>query len=371
MTVGLGPTPAGPSPTGPSPAGAIPAGESGRSARPPVTARGRPTRWSRRRADVPRLVALRLALIIPMMLALSAGVFALAAASPFNPLAAYLGDRYERASADQKAAMAQQLGLDAPWWQAWWTWLSDAVTGDFGYSRIFNAPVTTVFADRLPWTMLLSGVALALAVVVALVAGAYAGLRPGSWADRVLSAVAVVIQAIPPFVAAMTAVALFAVTLLWLPAAGATSPGQDYTLGGVVRHLLLPASVLALTQVPWLLLAVRTSVAAAVESDAVRGATARGSSRRTIVVKHILPVSLAPMATIVAARLPELIVGAVLVEEVFGWPGLASAVVSSAKALDFPLLAALTLATTAVVLLGSLLADVFYLFADPRVSADV
>lgn len=336
-----------------------------------VPARRRPRRWRDRRTDLLRLVARRTAIAVPMLVALSAGVFLLAARSPFNPLAAYLGSRYQQASDAGKEAMGEHLGLGTPWWQAWWAWAGDAVRGDLGWSRVYSAPVTEVLGDRLPWTVLLSATGLVLAVVVALTLGTLAGLRPGSRLDRLCRAVAVVVQAVPPFVLALAAVTVFAVSLRWVPAAGATAPGQPYTVAGVATHLVLPAATLALTQLPWLLLAVRSSVAGAVASPAVRGARARGVGPVRVVTGHVLPVSLAPLVTIVGARLPELVVGAVLVEEVFGWPGLAAAVVDSARALDFPLLATLTVATTGAVLLGSLLADAAYLLLDPRVSPDV
>lgn len=328
-------------------------------------------RWARRRGDIARLIARRTAVGAPMLAALSAGVFLLASFSPFDPLAKYLGGDYQRTSAADRESMSTALGFDRPWWQSWWSWVTDLVRGDLGQSRVYAEPVTAVFADRLPWTLLLSAFGLVLAVLAALLLGTAAGMRPGSILDRACSGLAVILQAIPPFSVALAAVALFAVTLRWAPASGAAAPGADYTFGGVAAHLVLPACALAVTQAPWLVLSVRSAVARAARSDAIRGARARGLGPARIVTKHMLPVSLAPMVTILGARLPELVVGTVLVETVFGWPGLAASLVESATALDFPLLAALTVATTALVLAGSLLADAAYLLLDPRVSADV
>ncbi len=328
-------------------------------------------RLRRRRRDITRLVARRVAMTIPLLVLISAGVFLLAAYSPFNPLAAYLGSRYQSTSAAERESLTAALGLDAPWWQAWWQWMTAVAGGDLGWSRIYSQPVTTVFGERLPWTLLLSATGLVVAVATAVALGTAAGVRPGSWLDRACSALAVVIQAVPPFVVAIAGVAVFAVTLRWAPAAGATDPGADYSVGQVARHLALPAIALAITQLPWMLLAVRSAVAEAAGSAAVRGARARGVAPAVIVSKHIVPMSVTPLVTLIGARLPELIVGAVLIEEVFAWPGLAATVVESAKALDFSLLAALTVATTAVVFAGSLLADVLYLLIDPRITADV
>ncbi len=115
---------------------------------------------------------------------------------------------------------------------------------------------------------------------------------------------------------------------------------------------------------------VRQSVRDAIGSDAVRGARARGIPERTILLRHVVPVSLGPFVSVIGLRLPEIIVGAAIVEEVFSWPGIAGAVVTSARELDFPLLAALTVGTTLIVLIGSLLADVTLALLDPRVTAD-
>ncbi|MBE2998223.1 ABC transporter permease [Nocardiopsis sp. HNM0947] len=332
---------------------------------------GRRTLWRDRRGDLLRLLLRRAAVAVPVLAGLSVLVFLLADRSPFDPLAAHLGAGYQQSSAGQREELSSALGLDAPWWQAWGAWVVDLFRGDAGWSRVYAMPVAEVFAGRLPWTLLLSGTAMAVAVPAALACGTAAGLAPGGRTDRAITRMGVFVQAVPPFVVALGAVTVFAVLLRWAPVAGAAEPGEGYTAAGVLSHLVLPATTLALTQLPWMLLAVRTAVARAVASEPVRAARARGLSRRRTVTGHVLPMSLAPLVTIVGARLPELVVGAVLVEEVFAWPGIASALVASAQALDFPLLAALTVATAAVVLAGSLAADTAYLLLDPRVSSDV
>ncbi|WP_321575519.1 ABC transporter permease [Oerskovia douganii] len=179
-----------------------------------------------------------------------------------------------------------------------------------------------------------------------------------------------VVQGLPPFVLSLAAIAVFALTLGWLPAAGLSDAGSDPTAGGVLRHLVLPVVVLAISQVPWLLLAVRESVVTSKGEDFVAGAVSRGVPTQVVTRRHIVPTSLAPFVNVVGVRLPELVVGAVLVEEVFSWPGVAGAIVTSARDLDMALLAFLTIGTTLVVMIGSLLADVVVALVDPRVSTD-
>lgn len=315
-----------------------------------------------------RLAGWRALLAVPITALVSMAVFWLASIAPFNPLAAYLGRRFERASAQERAALAEQLGIDDSWLSIWARWARDVVLhGDWGYSRSMARPVADVLAERLPWTLLLGGVGLTLGIAISLVLGVAAARRPGSLLDRFATGLAHVVQGVPPFVVALAAIAIFSLALGWLPVAGVSRGGADPTWGSVATHLVLPALVLGLSQVPWLLLNVRTSVLTALTEDHVTAARARGLPDRTTLWRHALPGALLPFITVVGVRLPELVTGAVLIETVFAWPGIAAATVDAAVAGDFPLLAAVTVLTCLLVLVGSLVADALYLLLDPRV----
>lgn len=316
------------------------------------------------------MVLRRLAVAGPLALLVSLLVFALAAASPFDPLDAYLGAYGDGFTEAQRAALSERLGLSGNWFGAWLGWLGDAVHGDLGESRTYRQPVTEVLAERLPWSLLLGVLGGLVALVLAAVLGAWAGFRRGGLTDRVISTGAVVLQAIPPFVLALGAVLLFALTLRWFPAAGLTDPGGQISFGSTLRHIALPALLLGVTQLPWLVLGLRETVAGNLDSDAVKGARARGLPRRVVALGHVVPVSIAPFLALCGARLPELVVGATVVETLFGWPGLGAATVDAARALDFPLLAMLTVLITAIVLLGNLAADTAAVLIDPRIDAD-
>nr|WP_207782137.1 ABC transporter permease [Phytoactinopolyspora limicola] len=323
-----------------------------------------------RRRAVGRMAVRRLLLAVPVLVLTSVVVFGLAAASPFDPLVGYLGDRYLTAGAAEQQQLRDTLGLDDPWYEQYLRWAGSLLSGDLGTSRSYGQPVADVLAERLPWTVLLAGTALVLAVATALMLGVWTAWRQGGVADRVVTAVAHALEGVPPFVVALAAIGIFALGLSWLPVAGLTDAGAAVSVGQVSRHLILPAGVLAVSQLPWLLLHVRQSLIAAFGEDHVVGARARGLPARTVVLRHALPTALLPFVTLVGTRLPELVTGAILVESVFSWPGVAAAVVRSAMQVDFPLLAALTLLAAVVVLLGSLLADVVYTVLDPRVAAD-
>lgn len=323
-----------------------------------------------RAAAVGRLVLRRLAFAVPVLFLVAFGVFLLAAASPFDPIYQYYGVQILNASAEDVARVRDQLGLDDGVLVQFWDWFAGVLSGDLGVSRSLRQPVAQVVAERLPWTILLTATGLVIAVIVALVLGTVAAWRQGGWIDRIVTALGHALEGVPPFVLALLSIALFSLALGWLPVAGLTDAGSALSFGQVVEHLTLPALVLGISQSPWLVLHVRQSMLSSLSEDHVTGARARGLGERVVVLRHALPTALLPFVTVIGARVPELVTGAVLVEEVFSWPGLAAAVVTAAKAVDYPLLAVLALVATAAVLLGSLVADIAAVLLDPRVSAD-
>lgn len=315
-----------------------------------------------------RLAGRRLLFAVPILLVVTFGVFAIAAASPFDPVRAYAGTAALGADAETLARLRENLGVDQPFTARWWNWLTAAVTGDLGQSSVLRQPVAQVIGERLLWSSLLCAVAFGVAVLTGTVLGVLAARRPGSVLDRAVTSLAYTLEAAPVFWLALLAVWLFALQLGVLPAGGLTdTASEQVTFGQVARHLVLPAGVLAVSQLPWFTLYVRQGVGDALAEDPVRGARARGLCERTVLLDHALRSGLLPVLTLVGSRVPELITGALLVESVFSWPGIAAATVEAATAVDFPLLAALTTLATAAVLLGNLLADLLYGLFDPRV----
>ncbi len=316
------------------------------------------------------LVARRLAFAVPVVAVVAVGMFLLGWASPFDPIYQYYGTDIFSASDADIARVRERLGFDDSVLQQFLSWAGGLVGGDLGVSRSFRQPVAEVLAQRLPWTLLLVVVGLVIAVALALVLGVATAWRQGGWLDRAVTAVAHALEGIPPFVLALLAIAVVAVGGGWLPVAGLTDAGAPAGVGQVARHLVLPATVLGISQTPWLMLHVRQSLLGSLSEDHVTGARARGLAERVVVVRHALPTAMLPFVNLIGARIPELVTGAVLVETVFSWPGVAAVVVQAGLAVDFPLLAALTLLATVAVLLGALLADVAAAVIDPRVATD-
>lgn len=327
----------------------------------------RPAGRRRRGRAVARLLLVRLAVAVPLLALVSLALFLLADLSPFDPLASLLGSNYQSATQSQREAARAAHGLDAGWLSLWWHWLGGLAGGDLGWSSTQERPVARVLAEGLPFTVGLSAAALVFATAIALVLGALAGMHRSGPLDRAVSGAATALAATPPFVVSLLLVAVFAVGLRALPTSGARAPGDPYSVGGLAAHAVLPLLALTLSQVPWLVLSMRAAVHDAVGSDAVRGARARGVRGGRLLRGHVLPVSVLPALALVGTRLPEVIAGAAVVEVVFGWPGVAAALVDSAAALDFPLFAALSLGAAAAVLLGSALSDAAAIWLDPRI----
>ncbi|MGI5479146.1 ABC transporter permease [Streptomyces lavendofoliae] len=318
-----------------------------------------------------RMAGRRALLAVPVLLLVTFAVFAVAAASPFDPVKAYAGTAGLTASQENLDQLRANLGVDQPLVTRWWDWLTSALTGDLGDSGVMRQPVADVIGERVGWSALLAAAAFAVAILLGTALGVLAARRRGGWLDRCAGSAAYTLEAAPAFWLGLLAIWFFALELDVLPAGGLTDTASEtVTPGQVASHLVLPALVLGVSQLPWFFLYVRQGVADALDEDPVRGARARGLNERTVLLGHALRSGMLPMLTLIGSRVPELITGALLVESVFSWPGIAAATVQAATSVDFPLLAALTVLATAAVLLGNLLSDLLYGLADPRVGFD-
>ncbi|MFH7598247.1 ABC transporter permease [Streptomyces racemochromogenes] len=318
-----------------------------------------------------RMTGRRLLSAVPVLLAVTLGVFTVAELSPFDPVKAYAGTAGLTAPAAELERLRANLGADRPLLDRWWGWLTSALTGDLGTSTSLRRPVADAIAERLGWSALLTGCAFAVAVLLGTGLGVLAARRRGGPLDRTAGALAYTLEAAPAYWLGLLAVWTFSVRLGVLPSGGLTDAAADtVTPGQVATHLVLPVLVLGVSQSPWFFLYVRQGVTDALDEDPVRGARARGLSQRRVLLGHALRSGMLPVLTLIGSRVPELITGALLVETVFSWPGIAAATVQAATSVDFPLLAALTVLATAAVLAGNLLSDLLYGLADPRVGFD-
>lgn len=314
-----------------------------------------------------KLILRRLLVLPVILLGVTAMTFALAWLSPFDPVRAYVGFE-SQVSEETRAEIARAWGLDQPVYEQFWRWLSNLAQGDLGNSRLLaGQPVAGEIAERAGASMALVGGALVLVLVGGLVSGTLAAAfrdSPLDWLVRVLSYSN---TASPSFWVALLALYVFAVELNWLPAGGTSNVRAESNSGLDLRYYVLPVITLALTQYAWFTLFVRNTLLEVLREDYVQFARAQGMSQATVLLRHALPNALVPFVTLIGTHLSELIGGTVLIESVFGWPGLGLLARDAALNVDLPLLVAITLASSVLVVLGNLLADLLYHVLDPRV----
>ena len=256
-------------------------------------------------------------------------------------------------------------GLDRPIHERYAVWLGNAVSGDLGYSRQFAAPVLDVLLPRLGNTALLMGLSFVIALALALPAGLLAANRPRSLLDHSINLFAFAGISIPPFWLAILIIILFAVVLRWLPAGGMGESGDPLDL---LRHAVLPVAALTLATVGGIIRFVRAAAMEALRQDYVRTATAKGLNRFDVVIGHALRNAMIPVTTILALNFGTLFSGALITETMFGWLGMGKTIYDAIMASDFNLALAGLLFATLVTLLANVLADLVYVWLDPRIS---
>ncbi len=275
-------------------------------------------------------------------------------------------------NAQDLVALHKQLGLDRPLYVQFGDWLWHLARLDFGRSFIDGETVRSKIGDRLPATILLTGSALLLAIVIAVPLGVLTSLHRNSFFDYAMTVFAFFGVSIPAFWAAIVAIILFSVKVHWFPVQGMRTVGQPVASStlDLLRHLALPALVLGLEGTAALTRFVRSSMSEVLTEDYVRTARAKGLHERAILVRHALKNALLPLVTLLGLRLPALIGGSVLIETVFAWPGIGRLAWESVVRRDYPVVLGLVVCTGILTIIGNLLADIAYAAIDPRIKLE-
>jgi peptide/nickel transport system permease protein len=311
----------------------------------------------------------RLVLSGLLVVGLLSGVFWLVKAMPGD--AASLVTEHEL-DAGQRQAMRVRLGLDRPVGEQYLTWITGALRGDFGVSLRQQRGVGEIVGEAVGPTLLLTGTAFALELAVGVAAGVFMARHRGRRRERALNAVGLTLYSLPSFWLGLMAIMVFARGLGWFPAGGMRAPDAAFMSGSrraldLLWHLVLPVAVLGLGNAAVTARFVRAGVSEILAQDFILAARARGLGERTILWGHALRAAWLPVVTLVGLQLPYLLGGAVVVEEIFGWPGMGRVSVEALHGRDTPVLMATTALAAVLVVLGNLAADLLYRVADPRV----
>jgi peptide/nickel transport system permease protein len=270
-----------------------------------------------------------------------------------------------RVSADTLAALRSLNGLDRPLPARYWLWVKSVGRGEFGYSLAYHSPVGPLLVQRIPGTLLLTATATFLAWLLALPLGIWSAARRGAWPDLSLKVILSILLSMPDLLLMIMLLA-YAVQSGCLPAGGMHSPGGA-GLSDLIRHLILPVTVLTLGLIPVLVRHVRTAASEAMSAPFALAARAHGIPARRLLTHHILPVALNPLISLFGLSLGTLLSASLLVEVIAGWPGLGPLFLDAIFARDYALVIAVVLISTTFLIVGNLLADLMLYRADPRI----
>lgn len=312
-----------------------------------------------------RLLAIKVLQALPVLLLVSVLAFLLMSLLPGDPAVIIAGDQ---ASPEAIEKVRRMLGLDRPFLEQVGLWFAQLVQGNFGNSLMLNQSVLSAMGERLPVTLSLAGLSLAITLPVGILAGSIAAYYRQTWIDSAVMAVALLGVSIPGFWIAILAVILFSVILGWLPSSGFVALSQDPMLW--LRSLILPAAMLSLFQIGFLARMTRSAMLDVLSQDFIRTARSKGLSEWMTVGKHAFRNALIMVITALGILVSTAIGGSVVIEQVFALPGIGRLVVQGILARDYPLVQGVMLIYGFAFVAVNLTVDILYTFADPRVRYD-
>ncbi len=314
-----------------------------------------------------RLTATRLLTAIPLIFAVVTLTFVLIRLTPGDPAYVLAGDA---PTEEFLAQIRATYGLDQSIWQQYVAFLSKAALGDFGTSIFFKKPVFEVILERFPATMLLTFSAMAVAALFGTLLGVFAASRAGTRADTGITTLSLIGYSIPTFWVGQLLILVFAVQLRWFPGGGMVSPRRSYQglewWWDVGVHLVLPATALGLALLTMIARFTRTAMVEGLNRDYVMVARAKGASERRVLWGHAFRVAVTTTITVVGLEFGFVLVGAVLIETIFSWPGIGRLFYDAISKRDFPLLTGSFIFTAIIVVAVNALTDIACAALDPR-----
>jgi peptide/nickel transport system permease protein len=306
--------------------------------------------------------------LISLLIMVSFVSFMLIQFSPIDPVRAYIGEM--PVSAEHKAKLEAYWGVNTPPQDKFLNWAGDVLKGDFGTSLIYRTPVSEVIKERFTASLVLMSASWLFSGIFGFIIGIIAGMKKGTWIDRSIKTYCYVLAATPTFWLALILLMVFSVYLGWFPIGLSVPIGvtaENVTIFDWLLRLILPALTLSLLGVAQIALFTREKLIEVLSSDYVLFAKARGEKGLDLVLRHGIRNVALPAITLQFLGFSELFGGAVLVEQVFSYPGIGQAAVAAGLRSDVPLLLGIVIVSACFVFIGNSLADVIYQFVDPRI----
>jgi peptide/nickel transport system permease protein len=315
-----------------------------------------------------QFVLRRVLIAIPVLIGVTLLSFFLVNLAPGDPVTAFI-DPVTRAELGPEWVEQRQkeLGLDKPLVVRYGLWLREVVQGNLGYSLIGGQSVAEQIGARLGPTALLMGTALLLGTTIGIPLGILSAVRQYSVLDYATTVGGFLTVSTPSFFLGLSLIYLFAVQWRVLPSSGMRTLGVPESATDVARHMVMPATVLALAHTPLVMRYARSTMLEVLRQDYVTTARAKGLRETIVLGRHAFRNALIPLITVVGISLPELLSGAVITETIFQWPGMGMLAVRAVNSRDYPVILGTIMVTATLVLLSNLLADLLYAVADPRI----
>ncbi|MGA1598323.1 MAG: ABC transporter permease [bacterium] len=312
----------------------------------------------------------RLLYLVPMLLGISFLIYLGLELTPGDVISYLLPPE---AIADLKPeelmAMREALGLNDPFLLRYLRWLGGILQGDFGYSLASGVPISKLVLDRIPATLELSVAALVFSTIFGVILGSISALKRGSLLDNSLTVFGMIGVSIPEFIFGLVALVIFALNLEWLPVGKRLMPGYD-SYWDHMPHLVMPAMVLGLIMTAGVMRYTRSSMLDSLNKEFIRTARSKGVPEWRVNFVHGLRVALIPVVVLIGFRLPMLIGGTVIIEQVFQWPGVGDLFVNAVRGQNYPLVMMISFLSVTAVLFASFLIDLLTALLDPRVKLE-
>ncbi len=314
------------------------------------------------------IILRRVLIAIPVLCGVTLLAYLLVDLAPGDPVTA-LVDPATRAELGPEwvELRKEQLGLNDPAPVRYVLWLREVVQGNLGFSMISGQSVAEQIQARIGPTLLLMGTAILLGTLIGLPLGVFSAIRQYSALDYLATVGGFLAISTPSFFLGLGLVYLFAVRWQVLPSSGMRTLGVEGSSVDLLRHMILPVTVLAFAQIPLVMRYARSTMLEVLRQDYVTTARSKGLAERIVLLGHAFRNALIPLITVLGMSLPEILSGAVITETIFQWPGMGMLAVRAVAARDYPLILGTILVTATMVLLSNLLADLLYATADPRI----
>jgi len=310
--------------------------------------------------------------IIPMLFAISILSYIIMNSAPGGPAMMFLPPGQTEMTPEQVAHATEILGLNQPVIVRYFKWLAQILHGNFGNSYFTGRPVLTEIRLRIGATLALTGSSMVLNMTIGILLGIYAATHRNRLSDRLITTGSLVSMSLPEVWLALMMIMLFSGVLKWLPAVGLSdsslrNPTAIQWLVDRVRHLIMPVLIITVGGTAGLVRYQRGAMLDVLHQDYIRTARSKGLDKKTVELRHALRNATLPLITMMSGTLAGLFSGAVIIESIFGLPGIGLLFTTSIGRRDYPVIMGLTLITSALLMAGTLICDILYTFADPRI----